>query len=171
MSIKSSKREESANISTPYNTSLLTTKVLLSITEVGSNIKTNLQKKIAKMIEGKCIVEGYIKPDSVEIVSYSGGIVRNGFIDFTVSYTCKVCIPTEGMKMECNCKSITKAGIHAEVKDSDGNIPITVFIAHDHHIDNHAYEQVTEGSMILVKIIGIRFELNDNTICAIAELL
>jgi hypothetical protein len=41
------------------------------------------------------------------------------------------------MLVESICKTVTKAGIHTEVIDKNGNVPITVFIARDHHINNH----------------------------------
>jgi hypothetical protein len=82
-----------------------------------------------------------------------------------------VCHPVEGMEVECMSKTITKAGIHAEVVDQEGNIPITIFISRDHHISNREFGLVKENSRLLVKIIGVRFELNDPYICAIGKLL
>jgi len=42
-----------------YIPSLLTMKVVLPITEVGKNMKENLEKIISKRNEGKCIAEGF----------------------------------------------------------------------------------------------------------------
>ena len=74
------------------------------------------------------------------------------------------------MKVECIAKYITKAGIHAEVVDQKGNVPITVFVARDHHLRNDLFERVTENANLIVSIIGVRFELNDTTICTIGKL-
>ena len=81
-----------------------------------------------------------------------------------------ICYPVEGMVIECNVKTITKAGIHAEVVDNEGNMPITIFIARDHHFTDKAFANIAENSKITTKIIGIRFELNDPYICAIGTL-
>ena len=81
-----------------------------------------------------------------------------------------VCYPVEGMVIDCNVKTITKAGIHAEVIDNEGNIPITIFIARDHHFTDKTFTNITENNKITTKIIGIRFELNDPYICAIGTL-
>jgi hypothetical protein len=82
-----------------------------------------------------------------------------------------ICHPVEGMDIECTCKTLTKAGIHAEVIDQSGHIPITIFISRDHHMSHHDFSLVKENNRLIVKIIGIRFELNDPYICAIGRLL
>ena len=74
------------------------------------------------------------------------------------------------MKMECKVKTITKAGIHAQVVDNDGNTPITMFIARDHHFNDKMFENIKENSTINAEVIGIRFELHDPYICAIGTL-
>ena len=73
------------------------------------------------------------------------------------------------MNLECNVKTITKAGVHAEVI-TDDVVPITVFIARDHHNTNNKFATIRENAKIKVKVIGVRFELNDSFICVIASL-
>ena len=153
-----------------YNLEMITTKVFLTIDQVGQNIKRNLERSISNNIEGKCIQEGYIKPNSVRVVSYSAGIVNNENVVFQTVFECMVCHPVEGLDIECIIKTITKAGIHAEVNDIDGNSPITIFIARDHHFNNKSFSNIKENDTIKATIIGIRFELNDPYICAIGTL-
>ena len=155
----------------PYIKSLLEQKIFLKITEIGQNIKPNLERMISSKVEGKCTVEGYIKPNTVNIINYSAGKVNGEFVEYHAVYECMICYPVEGMDIECTCKTLTKAGIHAEVIDQAGNIPITIFISRDHHMNHHEFGLVKEDSRLLVKIIGIRFELNDPYICAIGRLL
>ena len=154
-----------------YIMSLLSKKVILKITEIGKNIKQNLERKIKYSIEGKCITEGFIRPKTVELVSHSCGLIKDDHIEFQVIYKCLVCNPIKDMEVECNVKNITKAGIHAEVKDNEDNVPITIFVARDHNYTNSAFDKVEADTTIRVKIIGIRFELNDPTITAIAQLM
>jgi len=153
-----------------YVPSVLTSKVGLHITEVGKNLKENLHDVISQKVEGKCIVEGYIKPNSVKVLNYSSGNVSGEIINFETMYECMISHPVEGMLIECETKTITKAGIHAEVIDDEGNLPITVFIARDHHYTQKYFNSIQENTIIKVSIIGIRFELNDPYICAIAKL-
>lgn len=160
-----------------YTRSLLDTKITLAITEIGQNIKKNLEAKIISKIAGKCINEGYIKPPSdrdtnaIKIVSYSSGSIMGDIVEFHVVFECMACLPVEGMLMECVCRTVTKAGVHAEVVDPDGNRPVTVFVARDHHDRDNQFNTIKEGAKVLVRVIGLRFELNDQYICVIAKLL
>jgi DNA-directed RNA polymerase subunit E'/Rpb7 len=153
-----------------YIKSLLTMKIMLSIGEIGKNVKQNLEKKIVAKNEGRCIAEGYIRPNSVKIVSYSSGIVNSEFIEFHTVFECMVCHPVEGMLIECETKTITKAGIHAEVVTEGGIVPVTVFVARDHNYKSDKFNSVKENTKITVKVIGIRYELNDPYICVIGKL-
>jgi hypothetical protein len=75
------------------------------------------------------------------------------------------------MEIECVCKTITKAGIHAEVIDNEKNKPITMFIARDHHYLDSKFSNIKEMDKITTRVIGIRYELNDDFICTIGKLL
>jgi len=154
-----------------YIPSVLKKKVILSINEIGKHIKQNLEKKISQNTEGKCIKEGIIQTGSVKVLSYSSGSVNGERIEFQTVFECMLCYPVEGMLVECNTRTITKAGVHAEVIDKNGNVPIIVFVARDHHYKDHLFSEIKEGQKILVKVIGVRFELNDPHICIIAKLL
>ena len=153
-----------------YIKSQLTRKIVLPITEIGKNVKQNLEKKLMSQIEGRCIPEGFIQPNSVRIISYSSGNILSDIIEFHVVYECMISHPVEGMLIEAECKTITKAGIHAQVIDEHGNMPITVFVARDHHPVDRKFNEVKEGDKITTKVIGVRFELNDPYICVIAKL-
>jgi len=164
------KKPEERKIYGVYIKSLLSQKVYLHITEIGKHVKQNLEKKIVRNNEGKCIVEGYIQPKSVKIISYSSGNVNSENIEYQTVFECMVCHPVEGMIIECQTKTITKAGIHAEVVDENGTIPLTIFVARDHHNTSSYFATVTENMKIAIKVIGIRYELNDPYICVIAKL-
>jgi DNA-directed RNA polymerase subunit E'/Rpb7 len=163
-------QQDKRQIFDPYIPSILSMKVVLPISDVGKNIKQNLELLIVSKTEGKCIVEGFVRPDSVNILTYSTGKVNSGNVEFHTTYECMVCYPVDGMLVKCVCSTITKAGIHAEVVDQKGNIPITVFIARDHHINSDLFKRVTVNAKLIVSIIGVRFELNDSTICVISKL-
>ena len=164
-------QQEKRIIYEPYIASILNMKIVLPIVEVGKNIKQNLERMIVSKTEGKCVVEGFIRPQSVRILTYSSGKVVSGLVEYQVTFECMVCHPVDGMVVQSVCKTVTKAGIHTEVIDKNGNVPITVFIARDHHINNHKFEKVVENAKLEVSIIGIRFELNDSNICAIGKLV
>ena len=154
-----------------YIKSIMSQKIHLTIREIGNNVKQILEEKIISANEGKCIAEGFIKPNSVKIISYSSGVIGSNIVEFQTIYECMMCHPVEGMLIECTSKTITKAGIHAQVLDKDMVIPVTVFIARDHHNTDRYFNSIKENAEILIKVIGIRYELNDPYICVIGKLL
>jgi DNA-directed RNA polymerase subunit E'/Rpb7 len=154
-----------------YIQSVLNTKIYLDITEIGKNVKQILERKLISQVSNRCIPEGYVSSKNINIIQYSAGTLIRNSIVFNVVYECDIAHPVEGMRLEAIPKTITKAGIHAEVKDDDGNVAIVVFIARDHNNSNSSFHDVKEGGdKIIVKVIGIRFELNDPYICVIASL-
>ena len=154
-----------------YIKSVLTKKTVLSITEVGSNTKKILEEKITHAVEGKCIAEGFIRPGSVRVLSYSSPVIHGNDVEFQVVFECMICHPVEGMKIECISKTITKAGIHAQVVDTHDVIPVTVFIARDHHNTDRHFNTIKENMDIVIRVIGVRYELNDPYICVIGQLI
>lgn len=155
-----------------YIKSMLSTKVVLNMNEVGKNVKQNLERMISKQIEGKCVTEGFIRPGSTRVISYSAGVVNNGIVEFQVVMECMVCNPVEGMLIECVVKTITKAGVHAEVIDSDSSVvPIVAFLARDHNYSDKQFALVKENAKITVRVIGCRFELFDKNIWVIGKLV
>ena len=131
----------------------------MNIIHVGSNIKQTLEKVIASEIEGKCIVEGYIKPNSTKILTYSSGEISGINVIFEVVFECFVCSPVEGMHIKCIAKNITKAGIRAETPEEPS--PVVIFVARDHHTTKPYFAKVQPNDNITVRVIGQRFELND----------
>ena len=153
-----------------YNSILITQRVPMSIVYIGDNIKQALEKKIAFEIEGKCIVEGYVKPGSCAVMSYSSGELSGSDVIFIVIIECLVCCPVEGMLISCVVKNITEsAGIKAKTADSPS--PVIIYIARDHHYKNIAFSKLKVDDNIMVRVIGQRFELNDEYISIIAELV
>ena len=155
-----------------YIPSILTMKIHLKINEIGKNLKHNLEEKIKSLTEGRCITEGFIRPNSVSIISYSSGNINLQFVEFQTVFNCMICHPVEGMEIEgCETKTITKAGIHAEVITDDGVVPITLFIARDHHNNDNYFNSIKENMKVNIRVIGIRYELNDPFICVIGKLI
>jgi len=152
--------------------SMLERKVYLHINEVGKTVKQNLEKKLVFDLEDKCINEGMVKKGSIKIVNYSPGNVMGEKICFHCVFECFICNPVEGMLVECNVKTITKAGVHCEYSDDDNSdfVPLHIFIARDHHFNNSKYTDLKENDKLKCKIVGSRFELNDPYITSIATM-
>jgi DNA-directed RNA polymerase subunit E'/Rpb7 len=168
---KSSFKKTTLDNSHVYSRSLLTQKIVLKYDEVNSELFDILETKIKKLNEGKCIKEGYVKNNSVKLLTYSSGELFDNKILFECVFECLITNPVESTIIYCITKSITKVGVRAELIVDDEHSPYVVFIARDHHYNNEAFSQIKENDIIQVRILGQRYELNDKFISIIAELI
>ena len=140
---------------------------------VDDPIENSFVKAVSKEIEGKCNKEGFIKKNSCNILKYSCGLLNGDSAKFDVVYECMVCLPVENMEIDCVAKNITKAGIRAQYVTNKGHSPVTVYLARDNHYKNEFYNSIKENKnqTLKIKVLGVRFELNDDTIYVLGELL
>lgn len=151
-----------------YHNTMITKKVSVPISNIGKNLSETLENIISSDSEGKCIAEGYVKPRSTKILTYSSGLINSDTIIFEVVMECMICHPVEGMHIDCEIKNITRAGIRAETRDTPS--PVVIFVARDHNTSNK-YSNLSENQEITVRVIGQRYELNDKYISIIAEII
>ena len=150
------------------NKSQLSRKVTIHMKNIGDNIKSILDIKLLQELEGKCSIEGFIMPSSINVISYSSGTVEGSHITFHVVFECNIVNPVEGMLISCEVENITKAGIKAKIPGELS--PLIIFVARDHNFMEHKFNNINEKDTIIVKVIGQRYELNDNYISVIAEI-
>jgi len=154
-----------------YMRSLLSQKIVLDYSNVNSELFNNLEYKLKKMNEGKCIKEGYVKNNSIKLLTYSSGELFGDKLLFECVLECLLTNPVESMIINCIAKSITKVGIRADLLVDDNISPYIIFIARDHHYNNDTFPQIKENDILKVRILGQRYELNDKYISVIAELI
>ena len=173
MATRKNNQKKTFSNDTLYITNMLEMKVTLLPNQIGGRMtKDNLKTILEKFIGGKCISEGFVKPNTIEIISHSIGTLKFDKIEFTVVFQCKTYSPAEGSWIhQCHVKSVTKAGIHANVIDSENNIPATVFVIRDHFGTNKYFNSIAEDDKIDIKVIGTRFELNDPCIEVLGDLM
>ena len=152
-----------------YMNSLLSRKLQVSFNKLGKNIKEILEKLIKKEIEGKCTIEGFVKSNSTKLLTYSSGVIFENKVEFDVVFECLVCCPVEGMLIKCNVKNKTQAGIRALI-DEDKS-PVVVYLSRDHHYNNKYFNTVKENDEITIRVIGQRYELNDEQVSVIGEII
>lgn len=168
---KQFKKRKDVKLQSIYSRSLLTRKIVLNINLIGKNLDEVIEEYIHHNFEGKCLVEGYIKPNSCKIIRYSCGTIERGNnVVFEAVFECDICFPIEGMLIPCVAKNIVKAGIRAE-SGTEFPSPFIVFVAKDHHYNSQPFADVKEGDKINVRVIGQRFELNDKYVSIIGELV
>ena len=154
-----------------YSRAVLSQKVQLPFILVGTNVETTIRHTISSKIEGKCIVEGYVRPGSIKIINISSGTLQSRFIEFEVVFECSICCPVEGMQIKCYAKNITQAGIRAFTNLDEKNSPVIIYVSRDHHSTNEYFNSIKEKDAIRIRVIGQRFELNDKQVSIIGELL
>ena len=152
-----------------YTTILLTRKLEIPFRIIGRNVKDTLEHILSKIVEGKCMAEGFIRPGSVKILTYSNGYLYGKNAIFDVVYECQSCSLVEGVVFTCVIKNISLAGIRATLNEPKS--PVVVFIARDHHYDRADFTRLQEEEEIRVRVIGQRFEIGDNAISVIGELV
>lgn len=115
------------------------------------------------------MAEGFIRPGSVRVLTYSNGYLYGKYAVFDVVYECQACSLVEGMVFSCVVKNISLAGIRAVLNEP--KTPIIAFIARDHHYERPEFTRLQEEETIKVRVIGQRFEIGDEAISVIAELV
>lgn len=152
-----------------YMTNLITRKIHVPFNKIGKNIANNIEVIIKREIEGKCAIEGYIKPNSVKIITYSSGILVEEQVLFEVVFECMVCCPVEGMLIKCIVKNVTQAGIRAVINEEAS--PVVIYVSRDHHYNNKYFNTVKENDEITIRVIGQRYELNDEHVSVMGEIV
>ena len=167
-----SKSKKITRLGNIYFKNIITRDVSIPFNQVGDNIEEILKEKIASNYEGKCMSEGFIKKNSTRILTYSCGVIDAKSVKYTVAFECNICHPVEGMLIQCKSIQITKAGVRAVYvsKNEDEVSPINIFVAREHHVNSRLLNNVKENDIIKIKVIGIRYELNDPYIAILGEI-
>ena len=147
---------------------MLCKQIQIHIKYINANLMQHLNELVNKNYSGKCIVEGYVKNKSCEILTYSSGEIDGEMVNMNVVFNCLICNPVEGMLIDCVVKNITKAGIRAEINEA--KTPMVLFVSRDHNINVNLFNKINIEDKIKVRVIGTRFELNDEYISVIGEL-
>ena len=153
-----------------YNKNILEKKINLHISELGNNLTQQIEQKTKQIYENICTNDGFIKKNSIELISYSSGFVENSIIIFNVIFEALIFRPVEGMIIyNCTVDNVTRAGIKAKTNEEFS--PVVIFIAKDHAYKSDYFNMIKEGDNINIKVIGHRYELKDSKISVIASLV
>lgn len=161
-------KKKSAGI---YVKNILSRKVTLPFNMVGNNLNEIIGDYLVKHYENKCIREGFIRKNSINVTTYSSGVLENSNIVFDVAFECLICKPVEGMTIRCKVENITKAGIKCSYYKTDVKSPFIVFVIREHNYNNPMFAEIIENDDVIIRVIGIRYELNDEFISVIADLV
>lgn len=136
---------------------------------VGTNIEYIIKEELIEKLEGKCNKDGFIKPDSIRVLSISSGEIVSDMVVFHVTVECLLCHPMEGMTIHVKAVNVTKAGIRAISADHEVS-PFDVFVARDHNYMSKEFTNIEVGQTFYIDIIGSRFEIFDPTISILGDI-
>lgn len=151
-----------------FHKELIQEKINITFDMIGRNLKLYFEDYATNKIEGKCRNEGFIKQGTSKIINYSSGLLNSNDVIYDVTYEVDVCTPYEGMIINCIIKNINKIGIRALY--SNENNPIMAFISREHN-QGKVFDDYNEEDVISIKILGHRYELNDDFITIIGEII
>lgn len=151
-----------------YFNCILTKKIVIESKHLNENIDEYIKTYLKKKLEGTCIDEGYVKPESIKILKKSVGMLLGsrftGDISYEIAYTAEICNPVIGNQIECKVKFINKLGILGH------NGPITIIIGKQLHSNDEEINTIKENDIIKVEVIDKKFSLNDKEIKIVAKL-
>lgn len=158
------------------------THVQLQPEELDERIEERLTIKLKKRYEGVCSRFGYIKPDTLTILTRSlGSFMKphfNGHTRYEVLMVGEVCNPTQGMVVTAKVMAKNNLGILAESSVVSKGVakPLPLLdiliprrsagIASEIDIDT-----VAIGDEVFVEVLGKRYQLNDTKISIIGRIV
>lgn len=132
-------------------------------------VKTTLEK-----FENKCSKHGYIKKNSINILSLSMGIVDHiclqGSVVYTVKYKAMVCNPIIGSVIIAKIENINQFGLLCTVKNIDENANIIEIIVPKKSISIKSdidLEKLNINDSVSIKLLGKKYHINDQNISGI----
>jgi DNA-directed RNA polymerase subunit E'/Rpb7 len=151
-----------------YIPSLLKESMMVPFEHAGRNMESYFMAYASEKIEGRCWKEGFVRPGSSKVVSYTAGRLNGTLIEFHVLYHVSVCYPYEKMEVECIIRQINKIGIRATIREKQN--PMVLYITREHN-PNVIMEEFTIGQKIKTRVLGHRFEPGDPSLLVMAELM
>ena len=128
------------------------------------NIDSYLKYRLQEKIEGKCYKNGYIVPNSLEIVQRSVGkiigINSTNNIEYNITYKTKSIIPSVGDIFECVISSITKMGIVAYLDYNDCKIEQSplLFIVPKEYFEELDVDKLKKEDIINIEVLDTRIK-------------
>ena len=156
------------NTSNIYFNCILRKKINVEPKFLNNKLDEYIFDYLKKNMEGKCIAEGYIKPDTIKVIKKSVGMLLGsrftGDITYEVIYTADICNPLIGNVIDCKVKFINKLGILGN------NGPITIVVRKQFNGSDIQFDKIGVNDTIKVEIIAKKFHLNDKEIQVVSKI-
>ena len=154
---------------------LFNTTIYLKLNELSEkNINDIIYHKLKNLNEGICNNNGFVLPNSINIINKSIGKIVNvntdSLIEYTIKYEANILSPKENDIINCYIDNINKLGIIAYIKLSDlinkidetdiENLSLSPFIIiiPEKEIDNISNYNINDNINIIVSATRIKYK-------------
>ncbi len=156
-----------------FNKNTVQDKIHIHPKYLHSNLDSAITGQIQQKVEGICNKDGYVKKKSVQLLKRSIGMASsnntNGYVSFDVLYSIDVCNPASGDIYPCIVKKTNKIGFLAEPLERPN--PLVIVVVKQHVENKDLLNTIKEGEYVSIKIIGARFDLGDDKISVVGNLV
>lgn len=125
-----------------------------------------LQKKLQTKLEGRCSLHGWVKQNSLKIISRSMGYVEKGRFTGDIVYhiQCEASVynPPSGIIVQGEVIRKNKMGMYVNYEDA-----LRIILPRDLHIGDETYDTINIGDRVSVEIKKSRFQVNDEFILSV----
>lgn len=159
-----------------YDTRTLSDTVIITPASLnmGKTIDELVKDRLCAKVEGRCISDGYVRPESVDIISRSLGCMENNDFDanmaFAVSYNCQVCNPKQGQIMECTVDIADDTNIVCYIGDEETS-PVEIYLFKENHVGDATFSSLRPGDSVRAAIIETVVEFGKPKVLATAQFL
>lgn len=144
-----------------FKKTVLTRRVSIPMAQM-AHINHEILQTLRKL-EGRCVEEGYLKTNSIQILNHTCGVLKGNNIILSVSFECQIANPELNQLLKCVVLDNSRAGIKARLDNKES--PFIIFIPR-----NVELPDMNENDKIKVNVIAQRYEINDAKISIIASL-
>ena len=134
------------------------------------NISGIILKKMRSKLEGRCSLHGWVRPNSVKILSRSMGYFEKGRFTGDIVYHIqaegRVVNPPSGIEVVGEVVRKNKMGMFVNYQDA-----INIILPRDLHIGDEDYDSIEIGERIRVEIKKSRYQVNDEFILSVGIFL
>jgi DNA-directed RNA polymerase subunit E'/Rpb7 len=101
---------ENNNETNIYFNNILIKRLCIKAKYLNEHIDEYINNYLKSNVEGKCIDEGYVEPNSIKVIKKSVGLILGsrftGDVTYDIIYTANVCNPVTGNIINCKVKFI-----------------------------------------------------------------
>lgn len=147
----------SSNADPIYESKVMSTSIQLKPQYLNNvNISDIVLNVLRQKVEGRCISDGYVKPESVVILSRSLGCMENqdfaGNVTYYLKYKADICAPKAGQVIECIIDTHDETNSVCYYGD-EATSPVEIYLFRDHYIGNVEFANLKKGNKIMVKVL------------------